>query len=63
MAQPVMVVQILVAERNPKHTLAHHVDQAMTNLAALTAVAQAAGDTSRQIEHPTRLMQQQHATV
>ena len=42
MAQTGVVVQVLVAQRNPEHPLAQHVQHRMTQLAPLTCIAQPA---------------------
>ncbi len=63
MAQIGMVVQVLVAQRNPEHPLANHVHHLMAPLAALTRIVKPARHRRRQAKPAVRLSQQQRTAI
>ena len=63
MAQGVMVVEVLVAQRDPEHPLAQHVHKPVPHLAALAIVRQASSHRRRQIKPAIRLAQQHHPAI
>ena len=63
MAQIGVVVEVLVAQRDPEHALAQHVRHRMTPLAALARIAQPTRHRRRQTETPIRLAKKQRTAV
>ena len=62
-AQPVMVVEILVARRQAEHPLRHQRLQAVLDPPRVAVVPEARRQTRRHPEAPVDLPQQQHAAV
>ena len=63
MAQGGVVVEVLVAQRDPEDPLAQQVHQPVPHLAALTTVRQPACHRRRQTKQAISLAQQQHAAI
>ena len=58
-----MIVQILVAQRNPEYPLAQQIRHAMAQLAPLTRIAKPARHRRRQAKPAIRLTQQQRTAI
>ena len=63
MAQGRVIVQILVAQRNPEYPLAQQIRHAMAQLAPLTRIAKPARHRRRQAKPAIRLTQQQRTAI
>ena len=63
MAQRRVVVEIFIAQRDPEHPLAQHVDQPVLHLAPLAPVDQRPRNRRRQPQPAVRLAQQQSPAV
>jgi len=63
MAQIGVVVQILMAQRDPEHPLANHVHHLVATLAPLTRIVKPAGHRCRQNQPTIRLAQQERTPV
>ena len=62
-AQLLVIVQILVAKRQPVNPLREHLRQLVLDLILIAAIAKAARQTPQQVDLPVRLAQQQRPAV